>query len=756
MESFKKFVVRFWPVLFLFAVWAAFSSPYFFLQKVPYPARYQVTFFSPWSYFQEFAGPVKNNAMPDIVDELYPWKHFTIEQLKQGQIPWWNPYSFAGTTHLANIQSTVFSPFNLFFFVLPFIDAWSIVVLLQPLLAGLFLYLFMREVSVSKLGSVISSVAFMFCGFIVVWMEYGTLAFAVLFLPLILFGIERTFQRKTWRFLPLVAFGLAFSYFSGHIQTSIYVTVVSSAYVLYKVFVTKDVKRFFLLALSLFSGFLLSLLQIIPAMELLQQSVRSNLAYQGGEIPLSYLITMFAPDFFGNPVTRNDWQGFYAERASFIGVIPLIFAFFAFVKPRRPRLWFFALVGLLAVGFASATPLRQLLLVSNLPVFATSIPSRMIVIASFSFAVLAGFGFDTLQKVLVEKRKKLVFNVLGVILVLFSVWCWSTFFQVPSEHISLAKKNIVIPAILFTLAFIFIPIPLFVKKGSQVIGKVSMIVGLVLLILMTGDSLRFALKWIPFDNRKLVYPDLPVINTLQKEVGNGRVFGNLGTQVETYYGIGSLEGYDPLYVERYGEFIRAASTGDYLPAERSVVRLDRKGFGTERVLDLLGVNVLFHPKADTGQSWAFPVWEDKKKYTMVYEDDHFQLFSNTTALPRAKLFYHYNVIQDGKQLLRKFYEKEFDFRNVLLLEENPGIAEGEVQRAKGSAKIIWYSPNKVVVAVENDQPALLFLSDAFYPHWKATINGKTAKIYRADYAFRAVPVERGKSTVMFYYDGLAQ
>ena len=56
-----------------------------------------------------------------------------------------------------------------------------------------------------------------------------------------------------------------------------------------------------------------------------------------------------------------------------------------------------------------------------------------------------------------------------------------------------------------------------------------------------------------------------------------------------------------------------------------------------------------------------------------------------------------------------------------------------------------------MLAVETPTPQLLFLSDAYYPDWQATIDGREAKILRADYAFRAVVVPAGNHEVTFDY-----
>ena len=47
---------------------------------------------------------------------------------------------------------------------------------------------------------------------------------------------------------------------------------------------------------------------------------------------------------------------------------------------------------------------------------------------------------------------------------------------------------------------------------------------------------------------------------------------------------------------------------------------------------------------------------------------------------------------------------------------------------------------------------LLFLSDNFYPGWKAKVDGVGTEILRADYTFRAVPLIPGEHEVVFYFD----
>src|SRR3989344_4491042 len=209
----KKIIHRYWPVVWIVALWIVFSQPYLLKGLPPFPSGYLVNFFTPWNNY--FGFPFGNNAMPDVITQLYPWKTVVVETWKAGQIPFWNPYQFAGNPHLANVQSAVFTPFNMLFFVLPFVHAWSLLVLLQPLCAAIFMYLFLRSLHLDRYGATLGSTSFMFCNFIVTWMAYGTLGYALLFLPLFLYGIERFLTKRDRLGIVVLIISSPLSVFSG-------------------------------------------------------------------------------------------------------------------------------------------------------------------------------------------------------------------------------------------------------------------------------------------------------------------------------------------------------------------------------------------------------------------------------------------------------------------------------------------------------------------------------------------------------------
>ncbi len=747
----KKFLLNFWPVIFIFIVWFIFSSPYFLKNKAPFAATYQVNNFAPWSTYPEFAGPVKNGAMPDVITQIYPWKNFTIETLKTGQIPLWNPYSFSGTPHLANYQSAVLFPFNFIFFLFPFVDGWSLLVLLQPLLAGLFMYLFVRSLKRSQAASLISSISFMFCGFIVVWMDYATLAYAISFLPLALFCIEKYYELKKIRYLVLLSISLPLSFFSGHFQISIYFFITVLVYLIYKFIATRNINGSLKLTGFIFFGFLLSLPQLLPSIELYLQSVRSTIFLKGEAIPWQYIPTFLAPDFLGNPVTRNDWFGHYAEWNAYIGVLPLMLAVYLIISKKNVQTLFLLAIGVFALLIAFDTPFLTLLINLHIPVLSTSAASRVIVIYSFMFATTSAFGFDQLFVDIKEKKIKKIYFWITLFLIFFLILWAIVFFKlfIPEERLMIARQNLILPSLIFLSSSLIILLFTFSQNTNKKV-KYSLL-AFVLILIVAFDMFRFAKKWQPFDPKDLVFPGTPTTQEFSKLKGHERVLGNLGAEALVYYGMPSIEGYDPLYINRYGELVGSLNDGKIRESSRSVVIFPKDAKYTEKAINLLGIKYIIHKLSDDNTPWTFPYWKYPNDYfDLIYKDERYKIFENKKAYPRAFLVGEYKAINNPQKILDAMFSKDFDLEKSVVVEEDPGIEKygGNI----GTVSVLKYTPNEIEFKVNASRSAILFLSDNYYPGWKAEVDGKKTEILRADFTFRAIAVSRGKHTVKFVYD----
>ena len=156
----------------------------------------------------------------------------------------------------------------------------------------------------------------------------------------------------------------------------------------------------------------------------------------------------------------------------------------------------------------------------------------------------------------------------------------------------------------------------------------------------------------------------------------------------------------------------------------------------------------------------------------LLKENTIKLYKNRNPLPRAWFVKDFKVM-DSKAILSTMISKEFHPDKEVLLEEEPkwttvaigGHRGPPLQRTNDVGEPLCGLPQKVEVISESNNRlhlkvratgnALLTLSDTYYPGWKAFVDGKEVKIYRANYNFRAIPVEAGEHEIKFIYDPIS-
>lgn len=185
-------------------------------------SRYDEVYYSSADLLQDFSltrvepgFPAENRIMSDEITEMQPWAMFNRDELREGRIPWWNPWNGAGCPHFANYQSAVFSLFTLPWYVLPTKAAILVAAFLKLWLCGFFTFLFLKKRRVSFWAAMLGGTAFMFGGHNVLLVSFPH-AGAQAVLPAGLYFAEcvlQRFQRRTvpGSFLPAAAVGGPFS-----------------------------------------------------------------------------------------------------------------------------------------------------------------------------------------------------------------------------------------------------------------------------------------------------------------------------------------------------------------------------------------------------------------------------------------------------------------------------------------------------------------------------------------------------------------
>lgn len=343
----------------------------------------------------------------DILIKDYPLRMGLFRILREGAVPFWDPWQFGGWPGLANCEAGVFYPPNwlLIFFVNKpeaafMVSQW--LVLGHFFIAGLGACALSRHYGLSGHAAAFAGTAFALCGFHSAHKQHTNMIFALAWLPWVLFQAEHWLARREPGRLVSMALLSALSIFAGHPQASLYMMLfVFARFVFASVpgrgatparvalsFVKTTAP--FMAALALAAS--ITAVQWIPTLELIRLGERSDAArYERSaefSLPPHELVDAFLPEIF------TDWG---QTEVFYWGVAPPALALFAVASgAARGPLAFLALAGaasaLLAMGrFTFWFDLSYVLVPGAAWVRA---PSRWIYFASLPIAVLGGAAID--------------------------------------------------------------------------------------------------------------------------------------------------------------------------------------------------------------------------------------------------------------------------------------------------------------------------------------------------------------------------
>lgn len=119
---------------------------------------------------------------------------------------------FSGNYHLGLSETAVFYPLNFLFLLLPQVDTWVVLIIIEPIIAGVGMYLFLKRVVLRNKSAVFGALAFAFSGIVIVRSVEGlSVGHALIWTPYVFWGIESFFQTKKIRFLLVMLFSLCFA-----------------------------------------------------------------------------------------------------------------------------------------------------------------------------------------------------------------------------------------------------------------------------------------------------------------------------------------------------------------------------------------------------------------------------------------------------------------------------------------------------------------------------------------------------------------
>lgn len=736
--------------------------------------------------------PFRNPLITDPVRQQIPWRKTVIDAWKQGRIPSGNPYAFSGTTLAGNIQAAVFAPINILFFILPFPVAWSIGIIVQPVLSGLFLYLYLRSLGLPRMAAVFGGLVWAFSGFSISWMTWGTILHVSMWLPLMLLAIDRilmmpesgksgnqadtrqtdlvddrTRMSSRWLWGMVLAAVTSFSFFGGHSQVFLYVLLLALAYTVFRFNHRYSLSALPVLVVATAIFLTMSSIQWLPLAHSLRNSGRileeSSAGKEGWFIPYAHLVQFVVPDFFGNPATGNYWGEWnYGEFIGYVGIVPLLMVLVTVTSLRRgsrqplkssfegqAERWrrmsgtpvFFLVSGVLALFLALPTPLSQLPYLLRVPLLSVMQPTRLLVVVDFSLAVLSAYGLSLLGSITFRHRLGVAIGFLSFMAVLSGgTYAGSRMMQfLPPENVSTILRNLVLPLALAVTGALLIA--MYPRTDNSQRQRFGLVLTVGLLVMTVTDLFRFGWKYTPFTDSGYFFPSTEIVRWLSTHTDvpyrmmalDDRI---LPPNVQEYYGIESVAGYDPVIDRRYEEFIAAA--------ERGNPDISRP-FGFNRIVT--PKNIGSHLYRLLNVRYVLSLGDlDGVGYRLVMREGETRLYELPDALPRIYLVGRVEPITGDPVTLEHMFSPEFisDPRAVAYVE---GGQELDSDIEESVTEVTRYKPGYLTALVQTETESYLVILNPYASDWTVTLNGNPEPVFRTNYLFQGIYVPTGRHTV---------
>jgi hypothetical protein len=692
---------------------------------------------------------VLSSSTTDLATEYIHWRDFGFSEIRAGNLPLWNPYSFSGAPFFAGFLSSLLYPFNAVYLVLPLAAAvnWSIA--LHVFLLGAFMYLWALSRGLHPAACFLASALLMFGGAYFPHIFGGHLGVlsVLVWAPLLFLSFDKLADGRSFAWCLPGMLAVAMQILGGQPQC-FYFTAVSIG--IYAAFCLWRAPGRLRLVGGLFcayaGGCALGAVQLLTGLDAARESVRTGgVSYAFAStfsLPPENVLTLLAPFFFGDGIKFPYWGRCYSfEMTLFIGVTGLLLAVLGAVygdrRVRRFSVCMALILLLLALG--RHTPLFKVLY-AWVPGY-----DRFRGQAKFSFqasmflVMLAGIGLDQLLRGAVVRRRAL-FLVLAASLVVGVCGLW---IRLSVTHFSPQGPWARVVRTLSVAQEVYLSkdayaAPGFAERaGSFASRGLILAAGTLALVCAVLWSLRYSrrMAWLlvvlaivevfVFARRTRVTFDLAVFSVpqlrefLARHPDDCRILisqqPNLGISLRR----SDIWGYEPGVVQRrYMEFM-AATQGASLKEMTGYVRFHN----ISRLYSLL-----------------------RLRYALVTTAKGSEILDLGEPLPYLQLLTYYTVAEQRDQVFAAISEPSFNPRRRVVLEKRPDpLPVPSV--GLGSARIVDSSTDHLTIEADLESPAILLVTDSYSSGWRATaLPGSDQTRYEvmpANYVLRAVPLSAG-------------
>jgi len=668
----------------------------------------------------------------DFANFGYPLAYHVRQSYRAGQIPLWNPYNFAGLPFLAQWNTLALYPLSLIYILLPLPWSLNFFNLLHLYLGGLGMFCLARRWMTDGAAASVTGVAYAFGGLVVSALMWPNNIAAFGWLPFVLLFGERA-AHQGGRSLVRAAPVLALQFLSGAPEITVLTWAGLVAVVVFgqSSGAVPAGRRIGRLTVVFAATLALGAIQFLPFLELLRHSQRGA-RFASGEWALSWsgLGNLLIPLF--RTVQSRD-RIFFQENQQWVtsyypAITVVLSALMALCSERARRVRLLAALTvvslLLALGSHALVYdwLRRMMPIMGIMRY----PVKFIVPVAAALPLLAGYGVRAWLrgKVKISTAAVLAFGVAGLALGIMGLDWWRPAAEEAPAAVRRSGLTALGCLVVFTAALVWM---------KRTTAREARWLAPVALGLAVFSDLLFANRHV----NPVVHPQLLTGNLValepQPALGRGRVLvTEAGQELLDSFSFTSPEAAVQIprralllndnLLERIPKLDGFFSL--YLAQTATImVRLARQATPVaDGLLDFLGVSHVSRP----GKPWE---WDARTNWLEM-----------VVLVPRA-------VIADPTNTLDGLFFVKFDPRELVYL---PPESAGEF-RADGTGRGRILAPqvsaHRIEAVVESDGPMLLSIAQADYPGWRATVDDRPVKIWRANYGFQAFEVPAGRHGV---------
>lgn len=733
-------------------------------------------------YFSFLTG--RTHLWDDLLFVHYPGMSYLVTALQEGRFPLWLSGLRDGIPFYTDfgMQAFYFLSWPLAFFVKEgqlSAVAYQWYLVLQFLLAGIFIFIFLQENRLQFWASVAGMVVFVFSAFFTLHIIHAGAVSALLWLPAELYFARKIVARSRWMLNSVLLIAcILMSFFAGFPQVVMYSAYFLGAYWLFLVWMRlgeggSGLWRCWSLLLevgkigSVFMvALLLGAMLFVPAAENWSLSHRQQLGFReisDLSLPWYYLIHGLVPNFFG--ATSGDgsgipfwgynkdtlefkswhagawmfWEfGFYAGQLALISIAVLAFNFRKLWCERRELAFFLlTLVPILLLMLGRYGGLFNVFyhIAPGFSMFRT--PARIGCLVDVLAAISVAVVLDALWRGRLGLKLRGALVTLGIVYVGLFIWVVGYGVNVFPELKDDRLMDHALRQIGLSVAFFTATAGLLVwlkRQAEQRSVKTATgeaangaKITLVFLTLLVFWDLYLAFHQFHPGRTKPqdYYADrngiISQLVSLREQQGPFRFAqmrdGTISEEVTFPRNTGYLyPGYEAL--EGYILFFLKDITAF-------------SGITNERVrLDIQNVGVIANVDSRTRQVG---------------------LMRYTNSLPRAKFYHEMRLYEDAKSIYADLGAARLDYRRIVGVLSNDYVKCGTVLSAAGGAAeaevhFLPKTPEEYQISYRTTAPGIIFVSESFYPGWEA--DGGKYPIIRTFGAFKGIVIPAAGSGVI--------